>query len=56
MKRLNEREIVVLLALEAVGTLKGAGEDLELVLELDGGLESLNIFSKDQREWFLKGL
>ena len=31
-------------------------EDLELLLELDEGLDCLNVFSKDQREWSLKGL
>ena len=55
MERLNGREMVVLLASSACGYTKG-NEDLELLLELDGGLVCLDVFSKDQKEWSLKGL
>ena len=55
MERLNGREMVVLLASSACGYTKGK-EDLELLLELDGGLVCLDVFSKDQKEWSLKGL
>ena len=55
MERLNGREMVVLLTLEAMGIPKGR-EVLKLLLKLNGGLEYLNVFSKDQRVWSLKGL
>ena len=46
-----QEEMEVLLAMETTKRQDGGK-----VLELGGGLEYLNVFFKDQREWSLKGL
>ena len=50
-----EERMEISFAMEAAKHQEG-GKALELLLELGEGLECLNVFFKNQREWSLKGL